>query len=415
MAAGDSQGARPGGEEGQAGVASAPGQARPSRRRAPACAQGAEAEGRHPLPGLGGGPRQDRGREWGRGAPAGGRVTRSSPFPLSLPVADAAAPAAPRAEDWTAEPRAAAAAAAERPHRCRDPPARGRGPGLHRPGPLRCASSHPSARLLPPLPAPRPRTPRTSSGDGAGGGGAGLPLLSAPPPPASGAICQTSHSAGSAVLLLLLLLLHHLLLLCLLLPPRSSLPAPPSPALLLPSARSGIAAERGAGGTRRAGAQQHPAGGRSPGGRLRAGPPRPPAGPPPLPPSLSARQRRRRRRRRQWQSPEEHHAEEEAAGAPARSRYEPLPLPPLLRLLFLSSPRVSSRRRPRSLPRSLPLSLWPRRLTPGRRAFSPLSCLVRAPASRTGAPRTPRCALPPPPCSPSRSHPLQEPRSPAAN
>ena len=100
------------------------------------------------------------------------------------------------------------------------------------------------------------------------------------------------------------------------------------------------------------------------------------------------------RGRRQWQSPEEHHAEEEAAGAPARSRYEPLPLPPLLRLLFLSSPRVSSRLRPRSLPRSSPLSLWPRRVTPGRRAFSQLSCLVRAPASRTGAPRTPRCALP---------------------
>ena len=210
MAAGDSQGARPGGEEGRAGVASAPGQARPSRRRAPACAQEAEAEGRHPLPGLGGGPRQARGRERGRGAPAGGRVTRSSPFPLSLPVADAAAPAAPRAEDWTAEPRAAAAAAAERPLRCRDPPARGRGPGLHRPGPLRCSSSHPSARLLPLLPAPRPRTPRTSSGDGAGGGQgcrSSPPLLLRPlerfvklpiPPAARSSSSSSSSSSASS-------------------------------------------------------------------------------------------------------------------------------------------------------------------------------------------------------------------------
>lgn len=114
-AAGGGQGARLGGEEGRERVASAPGRAGPGRRRAPACAHRAGAEGRHPLPGRGGGPRQARGRERGRGAPAGGRVTRSSPFPLSLPVADAAAPAAPRAEDWTAEPRAAAAA--ERPPR----------------------------------------------------------------------------------------------------------------------------------------------------------------------------------------------------------------------------------------------------------------------------------------------------------
>lgn len=273
------QGARPGGEVGWAGVASAPGRARPGRRRAPACAHRAEAEGRHPLPGLGGGPRQARGRELGRRAPAGWRVTRSSPFPLSLPVADAAAPAAPRAEDWTAEPRAAAAA-----ERTPDAvtPCPGAGARASLVGAAPALLLPPFSPPSPPLPAPRPRTRRTSSGDGAGGG-QGCRSSPPPPPPASGAICQTSHSAGSAVLLLLLL--HHLLLLCLLLPPRSSLPAPPSPALLLPSARSGIAAERGAGGTRRAGAQQHPAGGRSPGGRLRAGPPGPPAGPPPLPPS----------------------------------------------------------------------------------------------------------------------------------
>ena len=169
-ASGDGQGARPGREEGRAGVANGPGRARPGRRRAPACAHGAEAEGRHPLPGLGGGPRQARGRERGRGAPAGGRVTRLSPFPLSLPVADAAAPAAQRAEDWTAEPRAAAAAA-ERPLRCRDPLPGGGGRGFHRPGPLPRSSSHPSARLLPlsPPPGPEPRAPRLGTGRGGQG------------------------------------------------------------------------------------------------------------------------------------------------------------------------------------------------------------------------------------------------------
>lgn len=66
---------RPGGETGSGGGgqgASAPGQSRPGGRRAPACARGAEAEGRHPLPGVGGGPGEAPGRGRGRGVPAGG-------------------------------------------------------------------------------------------------------------------------------------------------------------------------------------------------------------------------------------------------------------------------------------------------------------------------------------------------------
>lgn len=389
---------------GWAGVASAPGRARPGRRRAPACAHRAEAEGRHPLPGLGGGPRQARGRELGRRAPAGWRVTRSSPFPLSLPVADAAAPAAPRAEDWTAEPRAAAAA-----ERTPDAvtPCPGAGARASLVGAAPALLLPPFSPPSPPLPAPRPRTRRTSSGDGAGGG-AGLPLLPAPsssglwsdlsnfpfrrqrgpppPPPPPSPPPPPLPPPPPALL-----------------PPRASLARPPSSLRTFGDrggARSGGDAEsRGAAAS---------CGRPLSGGEAESRPAWPPRGPA-APPSLSSARQRRRRRRRQWQSPEEHHAEEEAAGAPARSRYERLPLPPLLRLLFLSSPRVSSRRRPRSLPGSLPLLPRPRRLTPGRQARSPLSCLVRAPASRTGAPRTPRCALPP-----SLSHPLREPRSLAA-
>lgn len=98
--------------------------ARPAKRSA--ARAGGEA-GREGLAGVGAGApgpnrrgrrvRTGRGRTGGispppragRGSPAGGRaVTRPSPFPLSLPGADAAAPAALRAEGWTAEPRAAA-------------------------------------------------------------------------------------------------------------------------------------------------------------------------------------------------------------------------------------------------------------------------------------------------------------------
>lgn len=200
------QGARPGGEVGWAGVASAPGRARPGRRRAPACAHRAEAEGRHPLPGLGGGPRQARGRELGRRAPAGWRVTRSSPFPLSLPVADAAAPAAPRAEDWTAEPRAAAAA-----ERTPDAvtPCPGAGARASLVGAAPALLLPPFSPPSPPLPAPRPRTRRTSSGDGAGGGRAAAPprplllrplerFVKLPIPPAARSSSSSSFTTSSS-------------------------------------------------------------------------------------------------------------------------------------------------------------------------------------------------------------------------
>lgn len=125
---------------------------------------------------LGGGPWagvRARARTQAGGASAGRRVTRSSPFPLSLPVADAAAPAAPWAEDWTAEPRAAAAAAAPPPSTpgCLDLPAWGREAGQDRPGSLRGSSSHLSARLLllhSPPPSPEPRAPRLGTGRGGG-------------------------------------------------------------------------------------------------------------------------------------------------------------------------------------------------------------------------------------------------------
>ncbi|KAK2495946.1 hypothetical protein MC885_007769, partial [Smutsia gigantea] len=93
----------------------------------------------------------------------------------SLPVADAAAPAAPRAEDWTAEPRAAAAA--ESPTDAVTP-CPGAGDGARPAGVASALLLPPLCPPSSPLPAPRPRTPRTSSGDGAGG--AGPPFLPAP-------------------------------------------------------------------------------------------------------------------------------------------------------------------------------------------------------------------------------------------
>lgn len=148
------------------------------------------------------------------GAPAGRRVTRSSPFPLSLPVADAAAPAAPWAEDWTAEPRAAAAAAAPPSHPppspgCLDLPAWGREAGQDQPGSFPGSSSHLSARLLlphSPPPGPEPRAPRL--GTGRGGGRATAPprplllgplerFVKLPIPPAARSSSSSSSASSS--------------------------------------------------------------------------------------------------------------------------------------------------------------------------------------------------------------------------
>lgn len=96
--------------------------------------------------------------------------------------------------------------------------------------------------------------------------------------------------------------------------------------------------------------------------------------------------RRQRRRRRRWQSREKHHAEEEAAGAPARSRYERLPLPPPVLLLFLCSRRASGPPAPALLAAllaslSFSVCLCGRRVTPGARLARGSPARVRAPPS----------------------------------
>lgn len=209
-----------------------------------------------------------RGPRWVRGR--GRRVTRSYPFPLSLPVPDAAAPAAPAAGrrlDRGARAVVAAAAAAEaRPPRL-DPLPGGGDQGTAGWGGSRAPP--PAGSLLSPLPAPGPEPAHLIWGPGKKGG-QGRRSSPPPPPLASGAICQTSHSAGSAVL-----------------PPHPPC-APPSRASRArppPSLRTfGIAVERREGGTQSLGAAAS-CGRPSLGGRLRASSPGPPSGPPPLPPA----------------------------------------------------------------------------------------------------------------------------------